>query len=261
MSRKAFTLIELLVVIAIIAGLLGITLPAIRLCKQRVLSLSCTSNLHHLSMALNAYANDCASYPYGFSDLPGMRSKPPEGYAGDGTIDWPGRWWSNSIGQVIQSSTMMDCPGSKEDKLDNDLRGNYGVNYSICKISPLSPKESEFVGKPLQSTQVRQPSEVILVMDAGYSLISWKATIADPSFTLEIPKRNPWFYVPGLTSVNEQKTIDSEKIDDALTGRHPGKTVNIGFCDGHVSPLDAESLAVERLPDAQTKPNYRYWSP
>ena len=103
MSRKAFTLIELLIVIAIIAGLLGITLPAIRLCKQRVLSLSCASNLHQLSMSLNAYANDCASYPYGFSDLPGMRSAPMEGYAGDATMEWPGRWWSDSIGQVIKS--------------------------------------------------------------------------------------------------------------------------------------------------------------
>lgn len=261
MSRKAFTLIELLIVIAIIAGLLGITLPAIRLCKQRVLSLSCTSNLHQLSMTLNAYANDYASYPYGFSDLPEMRSMPAEEYTGDATKDWPGKWWPDSIGQVIKSSTMMDCPGSKEDWLYKELYGNYGVNYSICKISPLTLRETEFVGKPLQPTQIRHPSEVILVMDAGYSLISWKAATSAPSASLEITKRNPWFYVPGLTSVNEQKTIDSEKIDDALSGRHPGKTVNIGFCDGHVSPLDAESLAVERLPDAQTKPNYRYWSP
>jgi len=261
MNRKAFTLIELLVVIAIIVGLLGITLPALRLCKQRALSLSCTSNLHQLSMALNAYANDYISYPYGFSDLPGMRSLPPEGYAGNATMDWMGRWWSDSIDQVIKSSTMMDCPGSKEDWLYKNLCGNYGVNYSICKIASLSSKETECVGKPLQPTQVRHPSEVILVMDAGYSLISWKAAASDPSIVLEIIKRRPWFYVPGLTSVNEQITIDSEKIDDALTGRHPGNTVNIGFCDGHVSALDAEALAVERLPDAQTKPNYRYWSP
>jgi len=212
-------------------------------------------------MALNAYANDYISYPYGFSDLPGMRSLPPEGYAGNATMDWMGRWWSDSIDQVIKSSTIMDCPGSKEDWLYKNLCGNYGVNYSICKIASLSSKETECVGKPLQPTQVRHPSEVILVMDAGYSLISWKAAASDPSIVLEIIKRRPWFYVPGLTSVNEQITIDSEKIDDALTGRHPGNTVNIGFCDGHVSALDAEALAVERLPDAQTKPNYRYWSP
>lgn len=261
MNRKAFTLIELLIVITIIALLLGITIPAIGHCKQKVQRLTCTSNLHQLSLALNTYANDSVSYPYGFSDLPGMRSLPPEGFAGNATMDWMGRWWSDSIGQIIKSSTVMDCPGSREERLYKNLCGNYGVNYSICKRSPLSSKENEFIGKPLKSTQVHQPASVVLVMDAGYSLISWKAATGDPSISFENSNRNPWFYVPGLTSVNERKTIDSAKVEDALAGRHPDKTINAGFCDGHVDSLDSESLAVEQLPTPDTVPNYRYWSP
>ncbi|MEN6306630.1 MAG: type II secretion system protein [Anaerohalosphaeraceae bacterium] len=260
MNRKAFTLVELLIVIVIIASLLGITLPAIRHCKQKVQSLTCISNLRQLTLALNSYANDSTSYPYGFSDQPGMLYPPPEGYSGSSTADWVGWWWFELIGEVIKSSSAMDCPGSREDMLYKNLRGNYGVNYSICKISPLAPKETEFIGKPLKATQIHQPAGVLLVMDAGYSLISWKAATGDPSMSFENPKRNPWFYVPGLTSINERKTIDSAKTEDAIAGRHPGKTINAGFCDGHVDSLDAESLAVERLPDTPV-PHYRYWSP
>ncbi len=264
MSRKAFTLIELLIVIAMIAGLVGITLPAIRHCKQKVQSLSCTSNLRQLSMLLNAYANDCTCYPYGFLDLSRTRSALANEYTtGDSTKDWAGKWWFELIGQNNQPSpmTIMNCPSSKDDISDGFLCGNYGVNASVCKTSPISSQITEFAGKPLTPTQIRSPSEVILVMDAGYSLINWKATLSDPSFGFENPQRNSWFYVPGLTSVNQRKAIADQNRDDALLGRHPGKTVNIGFCDGHASALDAQSLAVESPPATQTQSTYRYWSP
>lgn len=263
MSRKAFTLIELLIVIAIIAGLLGITLPAIRHCKQRVLSVSCTSNLRQLSMMLNAYANEWGSYPYGFSDSSWIRSITSEKFIGDKMKDWAGRWWFEHIGQNNQPSpmTIMNCPSSKDDISDGFLCGNYGVNASVCKTSPISSQITEFAGKPLTPTQIRSPSEVILVMDAGYSLINWKATLSDPSFGFENPQRNSWFYVPGLTSINQRKAIADQNRDDALLGRHPGKTVNIGFCDGHASALNAQSLAVESPPATQTQSTYRYWSP
>jgi len=263
MSRKAFTLIELLIVIAMIAGLVGITLPAIRHCRQKVQSLSCTSNLHQLSMVLNAYANEYASYPYGFFDSFWIRSSTSEKFVGDKMKDWAGKWWFELIGQNNQLSpmTIMNCPSSKDDIADGILCGNYGVNSSVCKTSPLSSRTTEFAGKPLTPTQIRGPSEVILVMDAGYSLISWKATLSDPSYGFENPQRNPWFYVPGLTSVNQRKAIAAQNKDDALLGRHPGTTVNIGFCDGHASALDAPSLAVEPLPETQTQSTYRYWSP
>lgn len=58
-SRGAgFTLIELLVVIAIIAVLAAILLPALAAAKNRALRIQCTSNLHQLEVAINAYGGD-----------------------------------------------------------------------------------------------------------------------------------------------------------------------------------------------------------
>jgi len=39
---------------------------------------------------------------------------------------------------------------------------------------------------------------------------------------------------------------------DAIYGRHPNKTVNVGFADGHVSRTKANDLFVEKTNDGYT---------
>lgn len=57
-NSRGFTLIELLVVIAVIAVLLAIFIPVTRAARERGQRAVCLSNLHQLTMAWIAYADD-----------------------------------------------------------------------------------------------------------------------------------------------------------------------------------------------------------
>jgi len=66
-------------------------------------------------------------------------------------------------------------------------------------------------------------------------------------------------YMPGL-AVNKDKELLPGQIDDAIGGRHPNKTVNVAFSDGHVDRTKAETLAVEQTCDADEQ-TYRNRTP
>lgn len=251
MRRTGFTLVELLAVIAIMAMLIGILIPALRSTRQQARAVACGSNLKQLALALMVYDQENGTFPHGFDDH-GMVT-PPGGYPGDASRDLQGWWWFHSLsriqGENYGKGTILWCP-SRSVKNPYVLCGNYGVNRAICKDAPgiTGIIGSEFVGAPLGLNQIRHPARTLLITDSGYSLISWRGATNAAGQPFENTQREGAFYVPGLR-VNNQRllegTISPGCERDAIDGRHPNKSINVGFTDGHTARVEADDLFVE----------------
>ncbi len=252
MSRTGFTLIELLVVLAVILILIGVLIPVLHATKQQTQAVLCTSNVKQLSLALSIYDQTNGMFPHGFDDYELGDEIPSAGYPGDPVKDGTGLWWFHFLGDIAEDHRRRDSPiwctsrKVKEPGLRvNVLCGNYGVNRAICRDAQ-EIGSSGFVGRPLGSNQIRHSSLTLLVADSGYSLISWQGAAMMSGPCYENIRREGAFYVPGI-SINEARAISQGFEDDAVGGRHPNRSVNIGFADGHCERVEAEKLLVEMV--------------
>ncbi len=258
MKTRAFTLVELLVVISIIGILTGILLPVLRCIREKSRTVVCGSNLNQLSLALTIYEQNNNSFPFGFNYM-FKGPFPPGGYVGDASRDTMGWWWFHFLAKIIgdtrRERSVLWCPArAVQDRFSkpNILRGNYGVNQAICKNTP--SLGGDFVGKPLNISSIKNPTQKILIMDSGYTLISWKAASEHVDTVFGNLNRSGSFYIPGM-EINKKRSIEPGSEIDAIYGRHQNKNVNIVYADGHLSFVESDDLFVE---DANLAP---FWFP
>jgi prepilin-type processing-associated H-X9-DG protein len=258
MKRPCFTLVEVLVIMAVIVLLLTIATPVLQSSRRHTNTALCSLNISHLTTGLLAYETQNDNFPYGFDDTP--VAPPPGGYAGYGQFDRKGWWWFNFIeGLYTKQSgkkTILACPSKqlRNSKLKIDiLCGNYGINQSICKSSSGRKSRAEFIGLPLALSDVPHPEKTLLLVDSGYSLINWWHAAKTPPVSLRNTVMEDTAYIPGLW-INKDRELLPDQEHDAINGRHPDKTVNIGFVDGHISRVKADQLLVEKTINPYTSP-------
>jgi prepilin-type N-terminal cleavage/methylation domain-containing protein/prepilin-type processing-associated H-X9-DG protein len=265
MRHRAFTLVELLVVIAIIALLVSISFPLSYRFRERAKSIACQANIRELLVSLTVYDYDHQSLPYGFDFKNGVN--PPGGYIGNMVWDTPGWWWFHYAGVIRDKSQTarkpLQCPSKRLDNLSLDrdlLCANYGVNRALCKTPPVCSRRlyrNDFAGAPLSLASIEQPGSTLLIADSGYSLLCWWNATANPPCSLDPNCIEDTSYVPGL-EINNARVLTTGQTADALGGRHPDKTVNIGFADGHVDLKPAGDLLVEKTEEGRYT-NTRLW--
>jgi len=250
MKCAGFTLIELLVVIAVIALLIAISVPSLQNSRQHAKAVLCGSNVKQLVLGLAMYETENDTFPYAFDDT--LLELPPGNYPGNFAFDRKGWWWFNYISDYSRKNkgkkAALWCPSRKVKDIqlkDYVLHGNYGVNQSVCKSSRGRKSHAEFIGTPLCSSDIPHPSRTLLIVDSGYSLISWWHVADVPPIPLGSTIEDT-AYLPAL-EINKGKNLWPGQEWDAISGRHPNKTVNVGFADGHIDRMKADDLFVEKI--------------
>jgi len=267
MRRFGLTLTELILVIGIIAVLFALLAPSLQRSRLQAKAAVCMSNIRQLNSAFSVYANDSGSFPFGFNDL--YENKPPSGgYAGDTRFggDRAGWWWFNYLKDFYKKNmgpkTVLQCPSKQMNypKFKDDiLCGNYGVNLAICRMSWGDADPNE-IGKPRLCSDILRPAQTLLIVDSGYAIISWRHAADSFTATLGNASIEDTAYVPGL-SINRQRQLRPEQKIDALYGRHPQMTVNVGFADGHVARAKADDLLVKKASDGHYENRSPLWTP
>jgi len=261
MRRSCFTLVELLVVMAVITLFLAVFIPVLTGVRRRARALVCTTHIRQITVDLIMYDTDHGSFPYGF--ISQLDPEPPGGFIGDATKDMRGWWWFHLMeGYADTRKKELYCPSKSLDDpgLNNNiLYGNYGVNRSICKSPHGIQSQAEFAGTPLCKDEIPQPSRTLLIVDCGYSITSWWHATDIPPVSLDGFRGIGTAYIPGL-EINVEKHLLPGQEHDAIDGRHPNKTVNVGFVGGNVSRCQADELFVEKRFDGY-KDRILLWTP
>ncbi|MBN2315081.1 MAG: type II secretion system protein [Sedimentisphaerales bacterium] len=249
MKRACFTLIELLVVMAMILLLLGIFIPVLSSIRQRARAILCRSRIRQVTLDLIMYDTNNETFPYSFIN---QFTEPPGGFVGDATKDKMGWWWFHLMeGYNETKKKLLLCPSKSLDNpslKNNLLYGNYGLNQSICTTPGITKSLNEFAGAPLSKDQIPQPERTLLIVDCGYSVTNWWHATDIPPVLLEDYRGGGTAYIPGLT-INKEKHLMPGQDRDAVDGRHPNKTVNVGFVGGNVDRKQANDFFVEKRLD------------
>ncbi len=249
-----FTLIELLVVISIISVLMALLMPALSQARASAKGTMCATNMKQVHLAMSTYSNDHQQR------LMANRQYVSAGQLVNGT--WPGRFptaggygmvpWQGSLvgdnGYATRKlfidpatswsdATYEEVPGGPDQPIGSQdgpfWWANYGVNDKGVFNAPLAPVGANppVPVKLKKIDSIRKTAEVMGIIDSGLYTINNADPNVHKNATYVPGYKWTWSFTGAGTAMNDVRRIDANQ------GRHPNRSVEVLYMDGHVKPM------------------------
>ncbi len=244
-SRRAFTLIELLVVITIITVLISMLLPALSGARGLARQTGCAANLKQIGLGYHAYAGDFK----GRIPHSNKTSLPVNDWAICGTVyafqPWGVYIWPYA-GQDI--NLFIDPGHAGEAKAMLGTTAIAGMEPFVWDNYTENQDMTASVSLVMQNRMLdkyRTPSQTGLIMDGGIYGTQFNAILKKDAIT------SSQYAFPGAHLTTSGTTPMTR---EAVLERHPSKSVNMLFFDGHVERFNARVLNQRAKDDAAVAP-------
>ena len=244
--RKGFTLIELLVVIAIIAILAAMLLPALANAKERAKRISCTSNLHQLSISSIMYAGENGEY------LPPLLNN---GLIGGWPSDIPTNTFNALSTSCGATRNVLFCTTISELNQDNQWYCNlqHGWSSTYCGGYVWATYGADKLGVKVDTTNVVVKTTSQLTWASAAESIF----ISDPDISQKNPTSGPFVFVGCQGGAKDPSgnyilyNWPHRKGNQPLGG-------NVGAVDGHVEFRLFQAMSVRAAENTAYATRY-YW--
>lgn len=255
-QRRGFTLIELLIVIAIVAILASILFPIFTSARSAGKRTACAAQLKQLSAGILLYCDDhSGSFVPAASDIipPGQNL-----HRWHGSRNSPMEPFEHTKGPLFRylakSKGIKECPLASNLKKQADSPNAFeascgGFGYNQYYVGGTYYKNSGAEAAQIASTtsDIRQPRKTVMLTDAAMALTYPTAHMIEYSFC------EPPFMIWRSPSGE----VFQYRSSPSIHFRHG--TVNVAWCDGHVSSEKMSFTIPQNIYGADNNANRLGW--